>query len=232
MAIGATGHRFDRLPKGVAARPPQARDAITLPLWPNMAKGAVTKITVRNDRRYTQPYGQERTARDPVRAEYSTEQAPVTWYQEGDVRAYNLSVLLDPSWQADRPESPDIFMQFKRVRGQPDMFLAIKGKDLILRIGRDRQLDVIKDVEPGRWIDLALRVQWSQGAAGRVDVASRGVGKDEPFSKPKAITGANMDTRGGKAYVKFGIYKPAGFAPRPHPQEHSLYLSNLSILAP
>ena len=143
-----------------------------------------------------------------------------------------MSLMLDPSWESDRRESPDIVMQFKRTQGQPDVFVAIKGKDMVVRIGDREQMTIISDVEPGDWVDLFLKVKWSKKNGGRIEIAYRYSSKSETYRRSVNYTGPTIPSREGKTYLKFGIYKPGRFANPPFPQEHILYITNFAILSP
>ena len=237
LAIGSPGHSFERLPAGVEAHPP-VPEAIVFGSHAGKGENLIARVTVANDGRYVQPYldGEGRTI-TPIRAELSTLGAPDTAYREGDERIYRLSLALDRGWRPDARSAVDIVTQFKRTGGGPDAFLGVKGTDLVLRAGRSgpgaRQDTVVRDVRPGEWVHLLMRVRWSTTPAGRVVVASR-YGSESAFVPAVDFSGPNMDPRPGKTYLKFGIYKPSGFSkPEDGPRTPRIvYFTDLSIWAP
>ena len=141
---------------GVKAHLPKAIDAITVAS--NITRTG--KFAVRSKLSLDDSY----ISHGAHRAESNSMRLLKTRYNEGDQLRYQFSIYLPLNWQVDTRESIDIIWQFKRFEGQPDMFVAIKGKDLVLRsngAGKGRQDLLLKNVPTGEWIDLRLDVTWS-----------------------------------------------------------------------
>jgi hypothetical protein len=200
MAVTVLNINFDEeLPAGVQAKPPAADDSITLVPGDGRDGGTAAKIKILNSTSYVTD--------EKVRAEYNTLGNPSCSYKDGDEFTYQFSFKLDSSWVFDDRESVDIVWQFKRTTGQPDMFVAVKGKDLVMRISDNRQLVLISDIQKGVWADVKLHINFSKGEKGRVE-ASFKYSSDEEFEL-HADVGPNFRTReGGETYLKWGIYKP------------------------
>ena len=111
-------------------------------------------------------------------------------------------------WEIDSRDSIDIIWQFKRFGTYPDMFVAIKGADIVLRLTGGKQETFVKNYPTGHWIDFRIDVLWSSENGGKVIGAIRQPPEEE-FKEIVRIRGANMgDTRPRSGYLKWGIYKP------------------------
>jgi len=142
------------------------------------------------------------------RAESDTETLMATRYSVGDAIRYTFSLYLPSDWELDSRDSIDIIWQFKRFGASPDMFIAIKGKDIVLRLTGGKQETLVKNYSTGQWIDFRIDVLWSYEDEGKVMVSVRQSPEVE-FSRAVSIRGANMgDVRPRSAYLKWGIYKP------------------------
>jgi hypothetical protein len=138
------------------------------------------------------------------RAESNTQKVPGTRYSEGDRFRYRFSVLLSPDWVFDTRDSIDIVFQCKRDAAHADAFVAVKGKDLVLRVGAARQLTLLSGIQPGQWVEVGLDARWSSGPDGVIDAFVDG-------ARAGTLRGPNLP-EGAKprdAYIKWGLYKPA-----------------------
>jgi hypothetical protein len=91
-----------------------------------------------------------------------------TRYSPGETLRYRFSLRLPGDWVVAPPSLIDIVWQFKRFDSRPDMFVAVKGSALILRVGEKQQVLLLRTVPLGRWMDIELRVRWSAAADGWV----------------------------------------------------------------
>lgn len=142
------------------------------------------------------------------RAETTTLKLKSTHYNEGDVFRYRFSFCLDESWDFDNRDSADIIWQFKRFDGGPDMFIAVKGKEVVLRHGRDGQELLFQSCKPGEWVDMCLIIRWSAGSRGLVEAFSKRA-EEVQYQKVASVQGPNTrDDRWDSTYLTWGIYKP------------------------
>ena len=142
------------------------------------------------------------------RAESDTQALRATRYSSGDAIRYAFSLYLPSDWEIDSRDSIDIIWQFKRFGTYPDMFVAIKGADIVLRLTGGKQDTLVKNYSTGQWIDIRIDVLWSYETGGKVIAAIRQPAEEE-FKEIVKISGANMgDTRSRSGYLKWGIYKP------------------------
>ena len=142
------------------------------------------------------------------RAESNTEAIEATRYSSGDAIRYAFSLYLPPDWEVDSRDSVDIIWQFKRFGTYPDMFIGIKGQDIVLRLTGGKQETLVKNYSVGQWIDFRLDVLWSYQSGGKVIAAIRQSSENE-FKEIVKVSGANMgNNRPRSAYLKWGIYKP------------------------
>jgi len=142
------------------------------------------------------------------RAESNTEALEATRYSSGDAIRYAFSLYLPPDWEVDSRDSVDIVWQFKRFGTYPDMFVAIKGADIVLRLTGGKQETLVKSYPTSQWIDFRIDVLWSSENGGKVIGAIRQPPEEE-FKEIVRISGANMgDNRPRSGYLKWGIYKP------------------------
>lgn len=128
-------------------------------------------------------------------------------YSAGDEFLYRFSLWVPPDWEFDSPKSIDSVWQFKRFSSPPDMFLAIKGRALVLRIGKSVQLTALPEVLRGQWMDVSLLVRWSDGIDGRVDGTVTGAASGTVA--PLSYVGPTMrNEKPNAGYLKWGLYKP------------------------
>ena len=145
------------------------------------------------------------------RAESTTMHHRASRYSEGDHFRYQFSVYLPANWEIDSRESVDIFWQFKRFEGGPDVFVAVKGSDIVVRsngLNNRRQDPLIKNYKTGRWYDFRFDILWSTGAKGQLKAFIKS-GDEKEYSEVVSFSGANIqNTKDNSAYLKWGIYKP------------------------
>ena len=142
------------------------------------------------------------------RSESNTESLEATRYSSGDAIRYSFSVYLPKDWEVDSRDSVDIVWQFKRFGTYPDMFVGIKGQDIVLRLTGGKQETPVKNYSTGQWIDFRLDVCWSYQSDGKVIAAIRQPPENE-YKETVKVSGANMgDNRPRSTYLKWGIYKP------------------------
>lgn len=143
------------------------------------------------------------------RAESDTEALMATRYSMGDAIRYAFSLYLPSDWEVDSRDSIDIIWQFKRFGTSPDMFVAIKGKDIVLRLTGGKQVTLVKNYSTGQWIDFRIDTLWSYESGGKVIAAIRQPPEQE-YRETGRVSGANMgDVRPRSGFLKWGIYKPA-----------------------
>jgi hypothetical protein len=183
---------------GVSAVPPAARDAITV----SSAYARTGERSLRTELRW----GPRWVSDGSPRAESNTLKLPASRYGEGDAFRYRFSLLLDPSWTPDARDSIDIVFQCKRVKSGPDVFVAVKGRDIVLRSPGGHQVDLVKDAPLGEWLDFTLDVRWSSGGDGEVRArAARASGAAAGVTAPGPTLPPGLEGRPG--YVKWGLYK-------------------------
>jgi len=185
---------------GVAVVTPNAVDAISIDCTLARSGQCSLRSTVSNTPDYIS-FGAHR-------AESNTQALRATRYSSGDAIRYAFSLYLPSDWETDSRDSIDIIWQFKRFGTYPDMFVAIKGADIVLRLTGDKQETLVKNYPTGQWIDFRIDVLWSYETRGKVIAAIRQQAEEE-FKEIVKIIGANMgDTRPRSGYLKWGIYKP------------------------
>lgn len=144
---------------------------------------------------------------DAYRAESHTMDLLATRYSPGEHWRYRFSVKLPTEWVFAPVTSIDILWQFKRFELRPDLFLAVKGQALVLRVLGKEQRTVLPVVPLGQWLDVDLNVKWAADASGAVQARIFDThGKllaNTQYSGP-----TTWDTRPSAAYVKWGLYKP------------------------
>jgi hypothetical protein len=97
--------------------------------------------------------------------------------------------------------------QFKRFDGPPDMFVAVKGNSLVLRVGASAQVTLLELLPLGQWMDVDMKIDWSDRADGRLEGAVS-TAKDVVLRNFE-YAGATMRNGNPKAgYLKWGLYKP------------------------
>jgi Polysaccharide lyase len=185
---------------GVAVVTPNAVDAISIDCTLARSGQCSLRSTVSNTPDYIS-FGAHR-------AESDTQALRATRYSSGDAIRYAFSLYLPSDWEIDSRDSIDIIWQFKRFGTYPDMFVAIKGADIVLRLTGGKQETLVKNYSTGQWIDIRIDVLWSYETGGKVIAAIRQSAEEE-FKEIARISGANMgDTRPRSGYLKWGIYKP------------------------
>jgi hypothetical protein len=185
---------------GVVAVKPDAVDAISIDCTLARSGQCSLRSTVSNTSDYIS-FGAHR-------AESNTQALRATRYSSGDAIRYSFSLYLPSDWETDSRDSIDIIWQFKRFGTYPDMFVAIKGADIVLRLTGGKQETLVKNYPTGQWIDFRIDVLWSYETGGKV-IAAIGQPAKEEFEEIIKISGANMgDTRPRSGYLKWGIYKP------------------------
>lgn len=185
---------------GVAVVTPNAVDAISIDCTLARSGQCSLRSTVSNSPDYIS-FGAHR-------AESDTQALRATRYSSGDAIRYAFSLYLPSDWEVDSRNSIDIIWQFKRFGAYPDMFVAIKGADIVLRLTGGKQETLVKNYSPGQWIDFRIDALWSYEAGGKVIAAIRQPA-EEKFKEIVKIRGTNMgDTRPQSGYLKWGIYKP------------------------
>lgn len=141
------------------------------------------------------------------RAESDTMQLLETRYSPGDTLLYRFSLKLPTDWDIQPRSSIDIVWQFKRFDGPPDMFVAVKGHSLVLRVGANAQVTLLEPLPLGSWLDIDLKVRWSARADGQamgsVQVAGSNLSKSFQYLGPTA-----RNDKPQAAYLKWGLYKP------------------------
>jgi hypothetical protein len=185
---------------GVVAEKPKADDSINVDCSVSRAGKCSLKTILRRTDSYIS-YAR-------YRAETETSGRKCLLYSAGESYRYGFSFRTDEQWQFDTRESIDTVWQFKRFGTHADMFVAIKGHDVVLRVLKDGQYVIKKDFQPGKWMDIRIDVLWSDGAKGMVVVYLRE--EDEKSYHPVVrFVGANMFNSTPKfGRPKWGLYKP------------------------
>ncbi len=186
---------------GILAEKPKAADSINVDCGVARAGRCSLKTVLRRADSYIS-YGKHR-------AETDTMHEDSLLYSDGDAYRYGFSFMVDKNWQYDDRESIDIIWQFKRFDSEPDMLIALKGHDLVLRVLKSDQFIIMKDFQAGKWIDILLTVNWSIGSKGTVTVHLREEG-EKSYLTVASFTGKNIfNTKPKFARPKWGLYKPA-----------------------
>jgi hypothetical protein len=201
------GAAFTGLP-GVTITLPRASNAITVDC--NIARAS--RCSMRTEINNTPDY----ISHAAHRAEADTHLHKPTLYSEYEQTRYGFSLYLVDSWEVDNRESIDIIWQFKRTGTQPDVFVAIKGEDIVLRTVNGKQQTLIKNFPRGKWIDFRIDILWSSGEAGAINTDLR-FPPAQAFMPVGSLKGRNMyDSRPKSGYLKWGLYKPAYQESRTH----------------
>lgn len=206
---------------GVEPNFPKAKDALELVQKPARAGKYAVRVKIDKTSEYI--------SAGAYRAEYGTVSNRASHYNEGDLRTYKFSLFLPEDWEKDDRASIDAVWQFKRFGKGPDMFLAIKGDDLVLRTLNLRQDVIVRNVNRGKWIDICLDVSWS-ATSGRVSGFSK-YGDEKDFRRAFSFDGPNMlDTGRDKAYLKWGLYKP-GYAASVTTRPRIVFIDDIGVYA-
>jgi hypothetical protein len=197
--------------QGVVADGPSAKDAFSI----SDQKPRSGRFCLRTKVANTDDYISD----GAHRAETGTVKVMAIRYNEGDVFRYQFSFRLQEDWQFDTRDSVDIIWQFKRFDGTPDMFVGVKGQDIVLRCGSDGQWMLAENCKAGDWMDICLIVRWSTGPTGFVEAFAKRATRTQ-FKKAASFHGPNMrDATPDSTYLKWGIYKPGmkdSTAKKPH----------------
>lgn len=201
--IFSTGYEEDDVTSELEADLPPANDA------------AIRSGTVSRGGKYSIRHkianADEYISHNAHRAESTTMHNSALRYSKGDHFRYQFSVYLPANWEIDSRESVDIFWQFKRFGGGPDMFVAVKGSDIVLRsngLDNRRQDPLVRNYKAGRWYDFRFDISWSAEADGQVKVFVKS-GDDKGYVETASFSGSNMQNeKENSGYLKWGIYKP------------------------
>ena len=149
-------------------------------------------------------------------------------YAAGQARFYGFRVLIPAGWVNDGINE-DIVFQWHNIPDtgeaskSPNLFLAVKRNELVLRITSDAQristaTSPVKsqillvgnlDLAHSIWHDFVFEVTWSyQAGAGRVRVWHK-TSTQASYALVANRAGPNMHNDVQKGYVKWGIYKPS-----------------------
>ena len=179
--------------QGVVADGPSATDAFSVSDQKPRSGKFCLRTKVANSDDYVS-YGAHR-------AETWTSRLAAYHHNEGDVFRYRFSFRLQEDWQFDTRDSVDIIWQFKRFDGGPDMFVGVKGHDIVLRCGSDGQWTLAENCKAGDWMDLCLIVRWSTGSDGFVEAFSKRAPRERHSRRWHRFTGRTCATPGPTAPV-------------------------------
>jgi len=186
---------------GIVAERPIAADSISVDCSVARAGRCSLKTILRRTDAYIS-HGRHR-------AETETMQLGSLRYSAGEFYRYGFSFRTDEHWLYDNREAIDIIWQFKRFDSHSDMFIALKGHDVVLRVLASDQYVLKKDFQPGKWMDVMVDVLWSTESDGKVAVHLRAEGEGA-YRLVASFRGANVFNALPRfARPKWGIYKPA-----------------------
>ena len=185
--------------------------------------GRIGTLGVRSELRYGDP-----EAYSGPRAETAVLGDSESRYRPGDSFFYGFSVYVPAGW-IDDGGNEDIMFQWHNIPDigeaakSPNLFLAIKRTEFVLRITSDataistpatelkEQALLIGDLhyDQGTWHDFVFHVLWSyQGQDGLIEAWHKRADQTG-YHKVLEKIGPNMHNDVAKGYVKWGIYKPA-----------------------
>ena len=185
--------------------------------------GRIGALGVRSELRYGDPQ-----AYGGPRAETAVVGESASRYSPGDSFYYGFSVFVPAGW-IDDGGVEDIMFQWHNIPDtneaakSPNLFLAIKRTEFVLRITSDatpistpatelkEQALLVPDLhyDQGTWHDFVFHVVWSyQGADGLIEAWHKRADQTG-YNKVLEKTGPNMHNDTLRGYVKWGIYKPA-----------------------
>ena len=206
--------------EGVGANRPAAADALRIDC--SVARSGECSI------RSTVAPSVEYVSADAFRAESDAMALLPARYSAGDRFIYRFSLLVAKDWVFESPDAIDIVWQFKRFSSPPDMFVAIKGQALVLRVGKSKQLTLLPALPRGQWVDVTLTVHWSDAQAGLVE--SQTYLKGQPQGKPVSYVGVNMRNAQSQAgYLKWGLYKPGKLDGKMTFMKRSVWHDDISV---
>lgn len=141
------------------------------------------------------------------RAESDTMNLRATHYSPGETLCYRFSFLLPQDWAIGPTSAIDILWQFKRFNSRPDMFVAAKGDALVLRVGANAQVLMMKPLPLAHWLDISMEVHWAADESGwvRGEITEAATGESWQFAYSGPTT---WNDRAQAAYLKWGLYKP------------------------
>jgi hypothetical protein len=224
LNLGISGKPLNPLPRGISWAPPKAKDSMTF----TNSNGTAT-IKVANTTDYQSMDMNKGVPTSPLktRAEFDTMTLASTKYGEGDSRIYRTTIRLHDGWYWD--DRSAIFTQFKRMSSGPDMFLAVKRHDIVLRIGSSYQATIVPNLATNKWVEVVMAVKWSASSSGKISAFYR-YADEKNYHQIPDILGANLLAPANNTYVKFGIYKAENFAPgRPPTTSQILDIGNIAI---
>ena len=203
------------------------------------------RYSIRSDLHYGDPF-----ASSAARVESYTLGIPDSFYTPGDTVYYGFSIYILSTWQRDSRE--DIVFQWKPLPDAcessahggkyPSAFLTVQpsGKwrlrvnsdanrcstpDSVRKVGYD-----LADVKPGSWHDFVFKFKWSYGSDGRIDGWHQ-TNKNLGWHSVLTATGPNTfnDPDSTKAYLKWGIYKPAWNAGPTDVDSRMIFHDNIAV---
>ena len=195
-----TGELTSGVP-GLGATMPPAADAMTINS--NIVRSG--SYSFRSKVQYSTNY----ISAGSWRAEEDTIGVLPTHYNWGDRVDYQFSICLDSSWQSDNRNSDYIIHQWKRYGTGPDMFVDVKGTDIVLRVGASYQKTILYNYPISKWIDFKLEVRWAPDATGSAAVYYK-YSTNSTFTYVGAYSGYTMlNDLQDNGYLKWGLYAPS-----------------------
>ena len=186
---------------GIDAEKPVATDSIIVDCNVARVGKCSLRSTLRRDDSYIS-YGN-------YRAETDTKSFNSLLYSQGDLYCYRFSFRTEKDWQFDNRNSIDLIWQFKRFNSHADMFVAVKGHDIVLRVLNRDQYIIKHNFLPGKWMDIMMNILWSSGEGGMTKIYLREEG-EKTYHHIVSFEGSNMFNaipRAGRP--KWGLYKPS-----------------------
>ena len=201
--VFSTGYEKDERTSDLEFDLPKAKDAV--------GRSGVVSRSGKYSIRHKIANSKEYISHNAHRAESTTMHHSASRYNEGDHFRYQFSIYLPADWEVDSRDSIDIFWQFKRFDGGPDIFIAVKGTDIVLRsngLNNRRQDALVKDYKAGRWYDFRFDILWSAGSEGQLRAFMKS-GDEKEYVEVASFKGATAqrDTN-NSTYLKWGVYKP------------------------
>lgn len=164
----------------------------------------------------------------------------------GETAFYGFSIYIEEGWQFDG-DNEDILFQWYALRDpcenrhkSPPLFLAIKEEEWVLRINADpnpctmdnkppirRQIS-LAPVERGKWFDCVVRVTWSYGEDGVVQLWAR-TSPSADYKLLSTYNGPNCYNDERPIWIKWGIYKPSWNSRQTTVAERTLWHDSIRI---
>lgn len=206
---------------GVGAEGPMAADALQV----DCTVARTGRCSIRSKVRIDDPY----ISAGAHRSESNALTLKSALYSPGQQFSYAFSFRLAPDWVFDEASAMDIIWQFKRTSSQPDMFVAIKGRRLVLRITDKTSLTLADPVPRGEWLDMKFNIQWSPQPDGKVKIVTALANGSAPNSQ--VYDGANMrDARERRGYIKWGLYKPGQIGKSDHGRQSVIWHDDIEVI--